>query len=180
MEWLPRRSSLPALALLSLPRPAPRALPLPGPLLSGRTVCNKLLRPQVCPPSPAGGEGRGGGPAGVGGGRAPPASPGAEEQLSPGRGARPGGACGRRGGAEAGPGRGRSLEPRPSPALLPAAAPGGPVETQALVPRVSPGFVSFDNPASAQTAIQAMNGFQIGMKRLKVQLKRPKDANRPY
>ena len=44
----------------------------------------------------------------------------------------------------------------------------------------SPGFVSFDNPSSAQTAIQAMNGFQIGMKRLKVQLKRPKDANRPY
>ena len=43
-----------------------------------------------------------------------------------------------------------------------------------------PGFVSFDNPTSAQTAIQAMNGFQIGMKRLKVQLKRPKDANRPY
>lgn len=43
-----------------------------------------------------------------------------------------------------------------------------------------PGFVSFDNPASAQAAIQAMNGFQIGMKRLKVQLKRPKDANRPY
>ncbi|KAL6051368.1 hypothetical protein STEG23_036355, partial [Scotinomys teguina] len=29
------------------------------------------------------------------------------------------------------------------------------------------GFVSFDNPTSAQTAIQAMNGFQIGMKRLK-------------
>jgi CUG-BP- and ETR3-like factor len=25
-----------------------------------------------------------------------------------------------------------------------------------------------------------MNGFQIGMKRLKVQLKRPKDASRPY
>uniref|UniRef100_A0A8C7IA03 CUGBP Elav-like family member 6 n=1 Tax=Oncorhynchus kisutch TaxID=8019 RepID=A0A8C7IA03_ONCKI len=42
------------------------------------------------------------------------------------------------------------------------------------------GFVSFDNPSSAQAAIQAMNGFQIGMKRLKVQLKRPKDANRPY
>ncbi|NWR06509.1 CELF3 protein, partial [Paradoxornis webbianus] len=41
-------------------------------------------------------------------------------------------------------------------------------------------FVSFDNPTSAQAAIQAMNGFQIGMKRLKVQLKRPKDANRPY
>ena len=44
----------------------------------------------------------------------------------------------------------------------------------------SVGFVSFDNPTSAQAAIQAMNGFQIGMKRLKVQLKRPKDASRPY
>lgn len=42
------------------------------------------------------------------------------------------------------------------------------------------GFVSFDNHSSAQAAIQAMNGFQIGMKRLKVQLKRPKDASRPY
>ncbi|KAK4467768.1 hypothetical protein MN116_008697 [Schistosoma mekongi] len=43
------------------------------------------------------------------------------------------------------------------------------------------GFVSFDNPASAQTAIHAMNGFQIGMKRLKVQLKRPKgDSTKPY
>ncbi|XP_048517766.1 CUGBP Elav-like family member 4 isoform X5 [Dendroctonus ponderosae] len=42
------------------------------------------------------------------------------------------------------------------------------------------GFVSFDNQTSAQTAIQAMNGFQIGMKRLKVQLKRPKDTSRPY
>ncbi|KAK2705151.1 CUGBP Elav-like family member 3-A isoform X4 [Artemia franciscana] len=42
------------------------------------------------------------------------------------------------------------------------------------------GFVSFDNPGSAQAAIQAMNGFQIGMKRLKVQLKRPKDSSRPY
>ncbi|CAF0715151.1 unnamed protein product [Brachionus calyciflorus] len=29
------------------------------------------------------------------------------------------------------------------------------------------GFVSYDNPNSAQAAIQAMNGFQIGMKRLK-------------
>ncbi|CAL8381018.1 unnamed protein product, partial [Boreogadus saida] len=29
------------------------------------------------------------------------------------------------------------------------------------------GFVSFDNPGSAQAAIQSMNGFQIGMKRLK-------------
>lgn len=42
------------------------------------------------------------------------------------------------------------------------------------------GFVSFDNPGSAHAAIQSMNGFQIGMKRLKVQLKRPKDSNRPY
>ena len=41
------------------------------------------------------------------------------------------------------------------------------------------GFVSFDNPNAAQSAIQAMNGFQIGMKRLKVQLKRPKDQ-KPY
>lgn len=48
---------LPPLALLSLLRPAPRALPLPGPLLSGRTVSNKLLRPQVCPPSPTAGGG---------------------------------------------------------------------------------------------------------------------------
>lgn len=42
------------------------------------------------------------------------------------------------------------------------------------------GFVSYDNPGSAQAAIQSMHGFQIGTKRLKVQLKRPKDANRPY
>ena len=42
------------------------------------------------------------------------------------------------------------------------------------------GFVSFDNQTSAGAAIQAMNGFQIGMKRLKVQLKRPKDTGRPY
>ncbi|KAG8202001.1 hypothetical protein JTE90_010372 [Oedothorax gibbosus] len=42
------------------------------------------------------------------------------------------------------------------------------------------GFVSYDNPNSAQTAIQSMNGFQIGMKRLKVQLKRSKDASKPY
>ncbi|ESO93211.1 hypothetical protein LOTGIDRAFT_119400 [Lottia gigantea] len=42
------------------------------------------------------------------------------------------------------------------------------------------GFVSYDSPSSAQSAIQAMNGFQIGMKRLKVQLKRPKHDNKPY
>jgi CUG-BP- and ETR3-like factor len=34
------------------------------------------------------------------------------------------------------------------------------------------GFVSYDNPISAQNAINSMNGFQIGLKRLKVQLKR--------
>jgi len=42
------------------------------------------------------------------------------------------------------------------------------------------GFVSFENQASATAAIQAMNGFQVGMKRLKVQYKRSKEANRPY
>ena len=49
-----------------------------------------------------------------------------------------------------------------------------------IFPPYHVGFVSFDNPNSAQAAIQAMNGFQIGMKRLKVQLKRPKEASRPY
>ncbi|VDP35245.1 unnamed protein product [Soboliphyme baturini] len=42
------------------------------------------------------------------------------------------------------------------------------------------GFVSFDNPLSAQAAIRAMNGFQIGTKRLKVQLKRSKYEAKPY
>ncbi|MCP9264047.1 CUGBP Elav family member 2 [Dirofilaria immitis] len=41
------------------------------------------------------------------------------------------------------------------------------------------GFVSYDNVVSAQNAISALNGFQIGSKRLKVQLKRGKD-NKPY
>uniref|UniRef100_A0A0K0EY05 ELAV-type RNA binding protein variant E (projected from Caenorhabditis elegans ortholog etr-1) n=1 Tax=Strongyloides venezuelensis TaxID=75913 RepID=A0A0K0EY05_STRVS len=36
------------------------------------------------------------------------------------------------------------------------------------------GFVSYNNPISAQNAIQAMNGFQIGNKKLKVQLKKSK------
>ncbi|OTF72978.1 hypothetical protein BLA29_003903 [Euroglyphus maynei] len=40
------------------------------------------------------------------------------------------------------------------------------------------GFVSYDNPASARSAIQMMNGFQIGPKRLKVQLKRKPE--KPY
>lgn len=42
------------------------------------------------------------------------------------------------------------------------------------------GFVSFDNHESAFAAIKAMHGFQIGTKRLKVQLKKPKDASKPY
>ena len=42
------------------------------------------------------------------------------------------------------------------------------------------GFVSYDNPSSSQAAIQGMNGFQIGTKRLKVQLKRSRDASKPY
>lgn len=42
------------------------------------------------------------------------------------------------------------------------------------------GFVSYDNQESAQAAIKAMHGFQIGTKRLKVQLKKPKDASKPY
>uniref|UniRef100_A0A914ZR90 Protein alan shepard n=1 Tax=Parascaris univalens TaxID=6257 RepID=A0A914ZR90_PARUN len=41
------------------------------------------------------------------------------------------------------------------------------------------GFVSYDNAVSAQNAIAALNGFQIGSKRLKVQLKRGKDS-KPY
>jgi hypothetical protein len=42
------------------------------------------------------------------------------------------------------------------------------------------GFVSYDNVVSAVNAIQAMNGFQIGSKRLKVQLKRSRDFGKPY
>ncbi|XP_047939246.1 RNA-binding protein BRN1-like isoform X2 [Salvia hispanica] len=34
------------------------------------------------------------------------------------------------------------------------------------------GFVSYDSPAAAQNAISAMNGYQLGGKKLKVQLKR--------
>ena len=45
---------------------------------------------------------------------------------------------------------------------------------------LSPGFVSYDNPASAQTAITAMNGFQVGTKKLKVQLKRPRELRKPF
>uniref|UniRef100_A0A914C7V4 Protein alan shepard n=1 Tax=Acrobeloides nanus TaxID=290746 RepID=A0A914C7V4_9BILA len=41
------------------------------------------------------------------------------------------------------------------------------------------GFVSFDNALSAKNAISGMNGFAIGSKRLKVQLKGKKDG-KPY
>ncbi|XP_075396468.1 CUGBP Elav-like family member 3 isoform X9 [Tenrec ecaudatus] len=66
------------------------------------------------------------------------------------------------------------------PAAYSLVAPAFPQPPTLVQQQQREGFVSFDNPASAQAAIQAMNGFQIGMKRLKVQLKRPKDANRPY
>ena len=42
------------------------------------------------------------------------------------------------------------------------------------------GFVSYDNATNASSAIQAMNGFAIGAKRLKVQLKHPKVQAKPY
>jgi hypothetical protein len=41
-----------------------------------------------------------------------------------------------------------------------------------LYPKIHEGFVSFDAPESADAAIDGMNGFQIGSKRLKVQHKR--------
>jgi len=43
------------------------------------------------------------------------------------------------------------------------------------------GFVSYDSPASAQAAISMMNGFQLGGKKLKVQLKRENNKHsKPY
>jgi CUG-BP- and ETR3-like factor len=39
------------------------------------------------------------------------------------------------------------------------------------------GFVSYDSIISAETAIEQMNGFQIGSKRLKVQHKRVHGVN---
>jgi len=42
------------------------------------------------------------------------------------------------------------------------------------------GFVSYDNSDAATNAIAQMNGFQIGNKRLKVQLKRSASGSRPY
>jgi CUG-BP- and ETR3-like factor len=42
------------------------------------------------------------------------------------------------------------------------------------------GFVSYDNPDSANMAISQMNGVQVSGKRLKVSLKSNKSANQPY
>ncbi|KAK6940904.1 RNA recognition motif domain [Dillenia turbinata] len=42
------------------------------------------------------------------------------------------------------------------------------------------GFVSYDSPMAAQTAISMMNGCQLGGKKLKVQLKRDNKQNKPY
>lgn len=42
------------------------------------------------------------------------------------------------------------------------------------------GFVSYDNPSSAASAIQTMNGFHIGAKRLKVEHKRAKEATKLF
>lgn len=38
------------------------------------------------------------------------------------------------------------------------------------------GFISYDNQNSALTAVRMMNGFQVGSKRLKVQIKKGEEA----
>jgi hypothetical protein len=45
-------------------------------------------------------------------------------------------------------------------------------ELTLLLPIIFTGFVSYDSVMSAEAAIEQMNGFQIGNKRLKVQHKR--------
>ncbi len=42
------------------------------------------------------------------------------------------------------------------------------------------GFVSYDNPVSANSAIQNMNGYQVSGKRLKVSLKKARFNGKPY
>ncbi|XP_024966819.1 RNA-binding protein BRN1 isoform X2 [Cynara cardunculus var. scolymus] len=42
------------------------------------------------------------------------------------------------------------------------------------------GFVSYDSPTAAQSAINTMNGYQLGGKKLKVQLKRDNKQNKAY
>lgn len=41
------------------------------------------------------------------------------------------------------------------------------------------GFVSYDSSAAAESAINTMNGYQLGGKKLKVQLKRDNKQNKP-
>lgn len=42
------------------------------------------------------------------------------------------------------------------------------------------GFVSYDSPEAAQSAISMMNGCQLGGKKLKVQHKRDNKPGKPY
>lgn len=49
-----------------------------------------------------------------------------------------------------------------------------------LISRTLSGFVSYDSPAAAQSAINTMNGYQLGGKKLKVQLKRDNKQNKAY
>ncbi|KAG8389417.1 hypothetical protein BUALT_Bualt02G0227200 [Buddleja alternifolia] len=42
------------------------------------------------------------------------------------------------------------------------------------------GFVSYDSPVAAENAINTMNGFQLGGKKLKVEHKRDNKQNKPY
>jgi CUG-BP- and ETR3-like factor len=42
------------------------------------------------------------------------------------------------------------------------------------------GFVSYDSPEAAQSAISMMNGYQLGGKKLKVQHKRDNKPGKPY
>lgn len=42
------------------------------------------------------------------------------------------------------------------------------------------GFVSYDSPEAAQSAITVMNGCQLSGKKLKVQLKRDNKQNKLY
>lgn len=42
------------------------------------------------------------------------------------------------------------------------------------------GFVSYDSPDHAQSAISMMNGCQLGGKKLKVQHKRDNKPGKPY
>ncbi|KAK3003246.1 hypothetical protein RJ639_018188 [Escallonia herrerae] len=49
-----------------------------------------------------------------------------------------------------------------------------------LIGMFQTGFVSYDSSAAAQTAINMMNGRQLGGKKLKVQLKRDNKQSKPY